>query len=333
MSRVGRLLLWTRAPLTLRKFAAVTRSPVESRDRLLREILRTNAGSAFGRRHGFAGITSFPQYQDRVPVAQYEDLEPYITRAMNGEPNQLTKHPPVLFTTTSGTTGASKYIPMTREGKEAKSRLTWLWLCGLYRDHPGHRRRADPQRGQPGDRGARAQRRADRSRVRARLPHLAAARCGRCTRRRTRSSPSTTTRPSTTRCCGWPPGRTSAHRDGQPQHDRPAGRPAGQAHRVDHPGCPGRAAVARVRRARASIRGSLQLQPDPDARRPPGAGGRGRRRGPAAGPRVARNWLPSGAGRAARSAPIWPSSTRTSRSGPRSETSGTTPPNCADRSR
>ncbi len=43
----------------------------------------------------------------------------------------------MLFTTTSGTTGASKYIPMTREGKEAKSRLTWLWLCGLYRDHPG----------------------------------------------------------------------------------------------------------------------------------------------------------------------------------------------------
>jgi hypothetical protein len=26
---------------------------------------------------------------------------------------------------------------MTREGKKAKSRLTWLWLCGLYRDHPG----------------------------------------------------------------------------------------------------------------------------------------------------------------------------------------------------
>jgi hypothetical protein len=123
--------------VTLRKFAAETRSPVESRDRLLREILRTNAGSAFGRRHGFAGITSFREYQDRVPVATYEDLEPYITRAMNGEPHQLTMHPPVLFTTTSGTTGASKYIPMTREGKKAKSRLTWLWLCGLYRDHPG----------------------------------------------------------------------------------------------------------------------------------------------------------------------------------------------------
>ena len=43
----------------------------------------------------------------------------------------------MLFTTTSGTTGSRKYIPMTREGKRAKSHLTWLWLCGLYRDHPG----------------------------------------------------------------------------------------------------------------------------------------------------------------------------------------------------
>jgi hypothetical protein len=43
----------------------------------------------------------------------------------------------VLFTTTSGTTGNRKYIPMTREGKRAKSHLTWLWFCGLYRDHPG----------------------------------------------------------------------------------------------------------------------------------------------------------------------------------------------------
>jgi hypothetical protein len=72
-----------------------------------------------------------------VPIASYEDLEPYIKAEMNGQANQLTKDPPVLFTTTSGTTGSRKYIPMTREGKRAKSHLTWLWFCGLYRDHPG----------------------------------------------------------------------------------------------------------------------------------------------------------------------------------------------------
>jgi hypothetical protein len=137
MSRVGRLLLWVKAPRSLRHFNALCRDPVQAQDRLLRQILETNADTEFGRHHGFGGITSFQQFQERVPISTYEDLEPYITEEMNGRPNQLTKEPPVLFTTTSGTTGNRKYIPMTREGKRAKSHLTWLWFCGLYRDHPG----------------------------------------------------------------------------------------------------------------------------------------------------------------------------------------------------
>jgi hypothetical protein len=137
MSRVGRLLLWVRAPRSLRHFNALCRTPVQAQERLLRQILETNADTEFGRRHGFGGISSFQQFQERVPISAYEDLEPYITAEMDGRPNQLTKEPPVLFTTTSGTTGNRKYIPMTREGKRAKSHLTWLWFCGLYRDHPG----------------------------------------------------------------------------------------------------------------------------------------------------------------------------------------------------
>src|SRR5918992_801001 len=137
MSRVGRLLLWVKAPRSLRHFHSLCRTPVQAQDGLLRQVLETNADTEFGRRFGFGGITSFRQFQERVPISTYEDLEPYITAEMNGRPNQLTKDPSVLFTTTSGTTGNRKYIPMTRQGKRAKSHLTWLWFCGLYRDHPG----------------------------------------------------------------------------------------------------------------------------------------------------------------------------------------------------
>jgi hypothetical protein len=137
MSRVGRLLLWVKAPRSLRHFNALCRTPIQAQEDLLRQILETNADTEFGRRHGFGDVTSFRQFQERVPISAYEDLEPYITAEMNGNPNQLTKDPPVLFTTTSGTTGKRKYIPMTREGKRAKAHLTWLWFCGLYRDHPG----------------------------------------------------------------------------------------------------------------------------------------------------------------------------------------------------
>jgi hypothetical protein len=137
MSRVGRLVLRAKAPRAVKRFATICNDPAQAQDRLLREILGTNADTEFGRRHGFAGAGTFEEFQRRVPITTYEDLEPYVNAAMLGQANQLTKDPPVLFTTTSGTTGNRKYIPMTRAGKRAKSRVTWLWMCGLYRDHPG----------------------------------------------------------------------------------------------------------------------------------------------------------------------------------------------------
>jgi hypothetical protein len=49
MSRVGRLLLWAKAPRSLRHFNALCRTPVQAQDRLLRQILETNADTEFGR--------------------------------------------------------------------------------------------------------------------------------------------------------------------------------------------------------------------------------------------------------------------------------------------
>src|ERR671913_398598 len=121
MSFAGNLLLRATGPRAVKRFDNLSRAPAQSQQRLLREILGTNADTEFGRRHGFAAIATFRDYQERVPICGYGDLEPYITAEMLGQPNQLTRHPPVLFTTTSGTTGASKYIPMTSEGKKARS--------------------------------------------------------------------------------------------------------------------------------------------------------------------------------------------------------------------
>jgi hypothetical protein len=137
MSFVGRLLLRGTSASAVQRFTAACDTPEQSQDQLLREILRANEDTEFGRRHGFGGIRSRRQFQEQVPVSSYEDLEPYIDAAMHGRPNQLTRHPPVLFTTTSGTTGNRKYIPMTRESRRSKSRLLWVWLSALYRDHPG----------------------------------------------------------------------------------------------------------------------------------------------------------------------------------------------------
>jgi phenylacetate-coenzyme A ligase PaaK-like adenylate-forming protein len=67
-------------------------------------------------------IRTFGEFQRTVPITTYEDIEPYIDRQLPDEPVQSPVARPVLFVTTSGTTGSSTYIPVTPESKAAKSR-------------------------------------------------------------------------------------------------------------------------------------------------------------------------------------------------------------------
>jgi hypothetical protein len=137
MSLFIKLLFTATGPGTLRQFSAQCRAPMETQNSLLQHILRKNAETAFGRRHHFGRLTTFAEYQKNVPVSTYDDLEPYIQKALRGVTAQLTAETPVLFATTSGTTGASKYIPVTPESRSAKSQLMRVWLSSLYQDHPG----------------------------------------------------------------------------------------------------------------------------------------------------------------------------------------------------
>jgi hypothetical protein len=124
------------APFAIRRFERRCAAPGDAQRRLLAELLSRNADTEYGRLHGFAQISTFDEFQERVPVSTYDQLEPYIRAAMDGRPKQLTTETPVLFTTTSGTTGASKYIPMTPAGRRAKGQAMRLWLAALLHDHP-----------------------------------------------------------------------------------------------------------------------------------------------------------------------------------------------------
>ena len=128
-------------PRTLTTFQNECRKPTEAQERLLRRIIEKNQETAYGTAHRFSNISSFGHFQRRLPISTYEDLKPYIDASLRGEANQLTAERPVLFAATSGTTGASKYIPMTPESRPLKSYLMRVWLSALQRDHPVFRGR------------------------------------------------------------------------------------------------------------------------------------------------------------------------------------------------
>ena len=135
MSLFSDILFSFLGPRTLTTFRDECRKPTETQERLLNQIITKNRETAFGQAYRFSKIANFAHFQRRVPITTYEDLKPYIDASLNGEPGQLTAERPVLFATTSGTTGAPKYIPVTAESRPLKSFLMRVWLSALQRDH------------------------------------------------------------------------------------------------------------------------------------------------------------------------------------------------------
>ncbi|WP_447002183.1 GH3 auxin-responsive promoter family protein [Saccharothrix isguenensis] len=82
--------------------------------RVLEDLLEFNADTEFGRKFGFASIRGVDEYRRAVPLHDYAALEPWIERMAAGESGVLTADDPVVYFTSSGSTGAHKKIPVTR---------------------------------------------------------------------------------------------------------------------------------------------------------------------------------------------------------------------------
>jgi hypothetical protein len=70
----------------------------------------------FGRKFQFENLQSVKEFQQRVPLHQYDDMKPHIHRMMEGEENLLWNTPVEWFAKSSGTTSdKSKFIPISYE--------------------------------------------------------------------------------------------------------------------------------------------------------------------------------------------------------------------------
>src|SRR5690606_16438552 len=81
--------------------------------RLLAELIARNAGTAFGRGHGFPAIATAEDWRRRLPVSPYERFRPHLDRVVAGEPAVLTAEPVRFLELTGGSTGGAKVIPYT----------------------------------------------------------------------------------------------------------------------------------------------------------------------------------------------------------------------------
>lgn len=89
--------------------------PIETQNRVFKEILQKAVNTRFGQDHGFSDIDSHTDFIEKVPIRDYEDLKEYVDQVVAGKEDILWPGKPLYFAKTSGTTSGAKYIPITKE--------------------------------------------------------------------------------------------------------------------------------------------------------------------------------------------------------------------------
>jgi hypothetical protein len=107
-------LVW--AKKHVQKAEEFKKNAEKNQETLLLSLVDTAKKTLFGREHDFENIKSVKEFQEKVSVADYENLKPYIERVKKGQANILWTETPEYFAKTSGTTSGSKYIPISKEG-------------------------------------------------------------------------------------------------------------------------------------------------------------------------------------------------------------------------
>ena len=130
--------LWSATNLpSYLQFRRALQQPEVVQKKILETYLESNAQTAFGQAHGFNSIRSYEDFTNRVPLMDYEDLEPWIERIRRGEANVLTRKPVTRLVPTSGSTGARKLIPFTGGLQREFNAAIGPWLIDLLRQSPG----------------------------------------------------------------------------------------------------------------------------------------------------------------------------------------------------
>jgi len=93
--------------------------PAEVQQELLLGLVDYAKDTHIGRSYDFKSIKNYNDFSQRIPIVNYEGMEPLISRARKGEPNLFWPSPIKLFAKSSGTTNAkSKFIPVSQESLE-----------------------------------------------------------------------------------------------------------------------------------------------------------------------------------------------------------------------
>jgi hypothetical protein len=125
-------------PSPLWRLGKLLEHPGDAQRQLLRSLFERAKDTAWGRAHGFHELSRSPlprlteEYQSRVPLSIFSDLQPYTNRVISGESDVIWPGRPTAFAISGGTRSGGRPIPLFRETMKSLTRSSLLpGLCYL----------------------------------------------------------------------------------------------------------------------------------------------------------------------------------------------------------
>jgi GH3 auxin-responsive promoter len=114
------------------RFHRAARRVEGEQNAILMRVLAANADTEFGRSHGFSSIRTAREYQQRVPLREYEDYREWIGQIASGSSNVLSRERVRMLEPTSGSSSASKLIPYTDSLQREFEAGIRAWIADLF---------------------------------------------------------------------------------------------------------------------------------------------------------------------------------------------------------
>ena len=130
ISKLARMRLW--------RIKNWIKHPVAAQREVLQDLVTSAQYTDFGKQHQFSRLFSVKEFKLHVPIHEYEDMEPYIKKMMEGQENVLWNTPVKWFAKSSGTSNSkSKFIPVSVESlQENHFKASKDVLTNYYNNFP-----------------------------------------------------------------------------------------------------------------------------------------------------------------------------------------------------
>lgn len=123
-------------------FSLLNRKIEDTQKDILLDILDRNKKVEYLSKYDIEKILSqknkvniLKDFQNNIPIVEYNDIEKWIEKEKNGEKNSLLADDIKLFELTSGSTSNIKYIPYTKKFLAKYTSAIYVWLYDLYKNN------------------------------------------------------------------------------------------------------------------------------------------------------------------------------------------------------